>query len=129
MISPPIKQESFLHKRLQSLVANALFPKGDGDWYKNKGYGNQNTIAFADFIHQQKTNEHALYYKAFKHLNFNLSLVPSELSTQEQCEIEVFKAAPEPSAPLKPGSGKHIIYFPGANTYYQACFRDISTAC
>lgn len=30
---------------------------------------------------------------------------------------------------LKPGTGKHIVYFPGANTYYQACFRDISTAC
>lgn len=42
--------------------------------------------------------------------------------------MEVLKCEPEADSPQKPGTGKHIVYFPGANTYYQACFRDISAA-
>jgi pimeloyl-ACP methyl ester carboxylesterase len=54
--------------------------------------------------------------------------VNSLLSNQSSCTIELLRCQPKVDEPKKPGTGKHIVYFPGANTYYQACFRDISTA-
>ncbi|KTD46214.1 Dot/Icm T4SS effector alpha/beta hydrolase [Legionella quateirensis] len=128
-----VKQDSFFHSRLQLLVAGALFPVGKGDWYKEKGYGAKTVnpgenAAFDDFLQQQKTDETALYYKAFKGLNFDLTMVDSKLTTGNDCQLEVLKCAPEVKTENKPGTGKHIVYFPGANTYYQACFRDITAA-
>lgn len=128
-----VKKDSFFHSRLQLLVAGALFPVGKGDWYKEKGYGSKTAnpgenAAFDDFLQQQKTVQNALYYEAFKGLNFNLTMVDSKLTTGTDCQLEVLKCAPPVGAEQKPGTGKHIVYFPGANTYYQACFRDITAA-
>ena len=128
-----VKQDSFFHSRLQLLVAGALFPVGKGDWYKEKGYGAktvnpEGNAAFDDFLQQQKTDEKALYHKAFKGLDFDLTMVDSKLTSGKDCQLEVLKCAPEVKAENKPGTGKHIVYFPGANTYYQACFRDITAA-
>lgn len=132
-MSKMVKSDSFLHRRLQRFVAESLFPAGKGDWYKNKNYGSKPGATliqtpFEDFIQQQKTDEKALYFKIFKGLEFELDNVKSQLSAGDTCDLEVFHCKPEPDAPKKPGTGKHIVYFPGANTYYQACFRDISTA-
>lgn len=128
-----VKSDSFFHRRLQEFVANALFPAGQGDWYKSKGYGAKNTdgneyAAFDDFLAQQKNDETALYYKSFKGLNFELDMVKSQLTNGEECQLELLKCEPLKTAAQKPGTGKHIVYFPGANTYYQACFRDITAA-
>ncbi len=128
-----VKQDSFFHNRLQLFVANALFPTGNGDWYQSKGYGTNKEnagehAAFDDFIEQQKNDSEANYFKAFKGLDFKLDMVKSKLTNGEACQLEVLQCKPESDTPKKPGTGKHIVYFPGANTYYQACFRDISTA-
>jgi hypothetical protein len=128
-----VKSDSFLHRRLQLFVAGSLFPAGKGDWYKSKNYGSKPDATvyktpFDDFVEQQKTNEKAHYFKDFQNLNLNLKSVKSQLANGDTCELEVFQCQPEKDAPKKPGTGKHIVYFPGANTYYQACFRDISAA-
>ncbi|WP_298626216.1 Dot/Icm T4SS effector alpha/beta hydrolase [uncultured Legionella sp.] len=126
------KSDSFFHSRLQAFVANALFPSGQGDWYKSKGYGKDpkggEYAAFDDFLAQQKNDETAIYHKAFKGLDFELDMVKSQLTNEKECQLEVLKCAPLKIATQKPGTGKHIVYFPGANTYYQACFRDITAA-
>ncbi|KTC66051.1 SdbB protein (plasmid) [Legionella adelaidensis] len=131
-----VKTSSFFHSRMQQFVANLLFPVGTGDWYKSKGYGakgaNPND-AFSDFMHTQKTDSKAQYYQAFKGLDFKLDMVLSKLSNGDSCALEVLECKPPAineaeGERAKPGTGKHIVYFPGANTYYQACFRDISTA-
>ncbi|WP_233586576.1 Dot/Icm T4SS effector alpha/beta hydrolase [Legionella sp. km772] len=126
-----ITKDSFLHRRLQDFVANLLFPVGKGDWYKEKKYGDKKSEdifnPFNDFVSKQREPK-GHYYKAFKDLDLSLSTVDTTLTTTEPCKLEVFKCAPKADAPKKPGTGKHIVYFPGANTYYQACFRDISAA-
>lgn len=83
---------------------------------------------FADFLKQQKTNPEATYYNAFQNLKLTLNRVPSQLVSGDLCELEVLTCEPEADSSQKTGTGKHIVYFPGANTYYQACFRDISAA-
>ncbi|MBL7481006.1 Dot/Icm T4SS effector alpha/beta hydrolase [Legionella bononiensis] len=127
------KNSSFFQNYLKLSVAKSLFPEGDGDWYKIKGYGGKSAddkpfAPFDDFLNQQKSKPDSNYYTTFKGLNFNLNTVPSQLVSGEPCELEVLKCEPELDAPSKPGTGKHIVYFTGANTYYQACFRDISAA-
>lgn len=126
-----ITKDSFFHGRIQRFVAGLLFPVGAGDWYKSKKYGTVNstdpTEPFKDFVSKQSKPE-GQYYKAFENLKLSLSTVNTTLTTKETCKLEVFKCEPKADQQSKPGSGKHIIYFPGANTYYQACFRDISAA-
>ncbi|HAU1152454.1 TPA: Dot/Icm T4SS effector SdbB [Legionella pneumophila] len=128
-----ITKDSFFHSRLQQFVANSLFPAGAGDWYKNKGYGKKGEMddeaPFRDFVEKQKTDKKSHYYKEFQGLDLSLKKVKTKLISGESCQLEVMKCQPESHEPKKPGTGKHIVYFPGANTYYQACFRDISTAC
>ncbi len=127
-----IQSDSFFHSRLQAFVANSLFPSGQGDWYKSKGYGAKNPqddyAPFDDFLAQQQSDEKAIYHKAFKGLDFKLDMVTSRLTTDVECQLEVLQCEPSKVAAQKPGTGKHIVYFPGANTYYQACFRDITAA-
>lgn len=129
--SKSITKGTFFHDRFQTFVAGLLFPVGKGDWYKSKGYGSKNATnqleAFDDFIDKQSTPS-GQYYQTFQGLNLSLSIVPSVLSNNDSCNLEVFKCQPQANEPKKPGTGKHIVYFPGANTYYQACFRDISAA-
>lgn len=126
-----ITKDSFFHDRLQNFVANLLFPVGNGDWYKEKKYGDKNSqdlfSPFHDFVQKQREPK-GHYFTAFQGLDLSLSMVGTTLTTTAPCQLEVFKCAPQAGAPSKPGTGKHIVYFPGANTYYQACFRDISTA-
>lgn len=125
----PIK---WLRSRLQSLVVGLLFPVGDGDWYVKKGYGKKedgtkptSQEAFDDFVKQQKSDD-GRFTNDFKGLKLSLGMVDSQLTTQSKCSIEMLTC--EPQASHLVGGGKHIVYFPGANTYYQACFRDISAA-
>lgn len=127
MNSKLITKDSFFHKRLQQAIANTLFPTGSGDWYKIKGYGTATKRPFNDFIIKQTSDKNAQYHEAFQDLDLTLGLISSKLCNGDQCKLEVLKCAPT-AVTNKPGIGKHIIYFPGANTYYQACFRDISTA-
>lgn len=121
----------FFRRRLQRFIASSLFPVGKGDWYKSKGYGTKGTVgdAFSDFMEKQKSDEKAHYFRQFKGLDFTLDTVPTQLASGEKCKLEVLTCSLENSSIIQPGTGKHIVYFPGANTYYQACFRDISTAC
>ncbi|RUR08404.1 Dot/Icm T4SS effector alpha/beta hydrolase [Legionella sp. km772] len=124
---------SFFQNYLKLSVAKLLFPEGDGDWYKKKGYGGEEAngkqfAPFDDFLNQQKSNPDANYHTTFQGLNLKLKTEPSQLVSGESCELEVLTCQPEPSSSSKPGTGKHIVYFTGANTYYQACFRDISAA-
>ena len=128
-----ISKPSFIHTRLQNFVAGMLFPAGSSDWYRMKKYGLNTTNEPAmspcnDFCYQQKNNPKAYYYKEFENLDIGVSMVSSQLSNGEFCKLEKFVCSPEKANPDLPGNGKHIIYFPGADTYYQACFRDISTA-
>lgn len=124
-----ITKDSFIHSRLQNFVAGMLFPAGKGDWYKNKKYGNNEGLSPAkNFCQQQKRDETAYYYDSFKGLSIDTNSVRSQLANGEQCSLETFICSPETPDKTLPGNGKHIIYFPGADTYYQACFRDISTA-
>ena len=123
-----VTSNSFLHKRLQNFVAGVLFPLGAGDWYKIKGYGTKDLNSpFDDFVRQQR-EPNAQYYKTFQDLDLSLDTVGTVLVNKEQCDLEVLTCQPQSSVLTKPGIGKHIVYFPGANTYYQACFRDISAA-
>lgn len=126
-----ITKDSFFHDRLQNFVANLLFPVGNGDWYKEKKYGDKKSQdifnPFNDFVKKQREPS-GNYFKAFQDLDISLSTVNTTLTTTAACQLEVFKCVPQADAPKKPGTGKHIVYFPGANTYYQACFRDISAA-
>ncbi|HAT1879402.1 TPA: alpha/beta hydrolase [Legionella pneumophila subsp. pneumophila] len=127
------ENSSFFQNHLKLSVAKLLFSERVGDWYKKKGYGAQDTdkdflAPFADFLKQQKTNPEATYYNAFQNLKLTLNRVPSQLVSGDSCELEVLTCEPEADSPQKTGTGKHIVYFPGANTYYQACFRDISAA-
>ena len=123
-----ISKSSFVHTRLQNFTAGILFPAGQGDWYKKKKYGNSECSPPEDFCLQQKNSPNAHFYEAFSGLNIKAGEVPSKLANDEKCTLETFVCASEKQNATLPGDQKHIIYFPGANTYYQACFRDISTA-
>lgn len=114
-----------LRYRLQLLIAGFLFPVGKGDWYAQKGYGKNGMTAFDDFLTSQRMPT-AKYYNDFKSLHLSLTSVTSKLANNKACDIETLHCVPKISK--LPGAGKHIVYFPGANTYYQACFRDITTA-
>jgi hypothetical protein len=131
-MSKKVTKNSFFHKRLQQFVANSLFPAGTGDWYKSKGYGAKDSLdeddPFRDFVQKQMMDPNSHYHEQFKNLNLSLSRVPTKLSSEASCKLEVMQCQPQANG-AKPGTGKHIVYFPGANTYYQACFRDISAAC
>lgn len=122
-------KDNFFRKRLQQFVANALFPAGNGDWFRLKGYGKEKKDPFNDFVEKQKNDVDAQYYHSFMGINLSHVMINSKLATGTSCQLEVCIAANTHSSnPPKPGTGKHIVYFPGANTYYQACFRDISAA-
>lgn len=123
-----ISHDSLIHRRLQGFVANMLFPVGKGDWYQSKGYGSEQKTSFADFVETQKNDDSAQYHKAFQGLKLSQQMVNSKLVDGSSCALEVCTSELEKSDPAKPGTGKHIVYFPGANTYYQACFRDIAAA-
>ena len=124
----------FLQRRLQGLIANILFPSGQKDWYSSKGYGTEDQTAFEDFVAQQRDEggKNARYYEAFQNLSFEQTHIKSQLSSGDDCKLEVCTITNEPasgeSVEALPGKGKHIIYFPGADTYYQACFRDMTAA-
>lgn len=121
-------KNSFIHHRLQAFTAGMLFPVGKGDWYKNKKYGTDSLLPHEDFCQQQKNNPDAHYYKTFQKLDLHMQMVHSQLADGKPCQLESFICKPQNAIHPLPGSGKHILYFPGANTYYQACFRDIATA-
>lgn len=127
-----------LRRRLQKLLAGFLFPAGK-DWYAEKGYGKKPTKSspgstleerFAAFVAAQRdrNNQSCRYYNDFEHLDLSIRYVPSRLADKRECQLEVMTAATKERSSNLPGAGKHIVYFPGANTYYQACFRDISDA-
>lgn len=118
----------FLHSRMQRLVANLLFPAGQGDWYANKSYGTEDLTPFDDFRQKQRNDPESYYYSAFQGMDIALNLVPSQLALAEVVKLEVLTCTSENKDDQLPGTGKHIVYFPGADTYYQACFRDITTA-
>lgn len=130
-----VKKNSAFHRLLQKRVANILFPVGQGDWYKQKGYaekkqqdGRVYETAFDAFVATQR-EAGALYHDTFKQLELSLAMLPTTLANGQSAALEVFKCQPSAEqAAGRPGLGKHIVYFPGANTYYQACFRDIATA-
>ena len=90
--------------------------------------------AFEDFVAQQRDEggKNARYYEAFQNLSFEQTHIKSQLSSGDDCKLEVCTITNEPasgeSVEALPGKGKHIIYFPGADTYYQACFRDMTAA-
>jgi hypothetical protein len=132
---PVIDRDSFFHRRLQSFVASFLFPPGNGDWFAKKGYGkgkDLNEKTPFDYFHDEQTsNKKARYYEDFKGLSFSQKHVPATLANGKPCKIEVMRCEPTSdfySGDKPAGHGKHIVYLPGANTYYQACFRDITTA-
>ena len=139
------KKDSLLHRMLQKRIASLLFPAGKGDWYALKGYGQTETppshsptdarrqqvkASFAAFRKEQQENTQARYFSTPKDVSLSLNFVPGLLSNRHRCELEVLTCQPElTGAQMKaPGEGLHIVYFPGANTYYQACFRDIAAA-
>jgi hypothetical protein len=105
-----------------------LFPAGAGDWYKSKKYGTATESPSRDFCNKQKSDPTAYYHGAFDGLNISVEMISAQLSNGGHCALESFICAPEEENTDLPGNGKHIIYFPGADTYYQACFRDISMA-
>ncbi len=128
------RQDSKIRKKMQRVVRNFLFPVGAGDWYAEKGYGSSTKHikaspenAFNDFAEKQRDPK-ARYYHEFSGLDLSLNFVPAQLTNHKTCKLEVMKCAPQMQNTKLPGNGKHIVYFPGANTYYQACFRDISAA-
>ncbi|MCC5792936.1 MAG: alpha/beta hydrolase [Legionellaceae bacterium] len=128
-----ISKNSFIHTRLQKFTAGLLFPAGKGDWYQHKGYGQNDgkmpTIhPCDDFCTQQKSDKNAFYHEAFTGLDIHVDSVSSQLANGQSCTLEHFSCCPVNAHNDLPGQGKHILYFPGANTYYQACFRDISAA-
>jgi hypothetical protein len=120
-----------LRTNLQSWIASLLFPKGKGDWYELKGYvGESGKTAFDNFVEQQKLPD-GKYHEEFKSLDLSLKYVHTPLTNGTTCLVEVMNCQPKidnHEDENKPGNKKHIVYFAGANTYYQACFRDITTA-
>lgn len=133
----PIDRETFFHYRLQRFVASFLFPPGKGDWFAKKGYGKGCDLSkkspFDYFYEEQITDKKSRYYRDFKGLALAQTHVSAVLANGKSCKIEIMKCAPDehlfaPGKKKPPGYGKHIVYLPGANTYYQACFRDITTA-
>ena len=124
-----------LHHFLQKFVANLLFPSGEGDWFKNKKYsqsknGEIELSSFDNFISKQRLKE-GRYYHHFQGLSAQQQHIDAVLANGRSFQLEVMTCAPlddffKNNKP--PGFGKHIVYFPGANTYYQACFRDITMA-
>lgn len=123
--------KSFFQTRLQRVIAKTLFPSNQGDWFESKGYkadSAQHTDAFDDFVAQQRKPD-GRYFNDFKDLDLSRHMVSSVLATKDKCQLEVMTAKPELRVTsAKPGTGKHIVYFPGADTYYQACFRDVVAA-
>lgn len=137
-----IQEKSFFQSRLQRLVAGLIFPANQGDWYEKKGYKaetEKDLDAFDAFVKaQQRPGAH--YYRQIQDLTLSRHSVKSKLGSGKDCQIEVMTTKPsvrltfekmtkhKKAKVAKPGKDKHIIYFPGANTYYQACFRDITAA-
>ena len=124
--------KTFFQLRLQKMIANILFPSNSSDWYASKGYKADAEIgadAFDDFITKQSKPD-SQYYKEFQNLNWQRDMVSSQLVSGDKCQLEVMRTTPDKTITdlNQAGNGKHIVYFPGADTYYQACFRDISAA-
>lgn len=138
------RDKTFFQTRMQNLVAGMLFPSGQGDWFIDKGYAKDyvDNPALSEAANLQAKEDHAFnafvaaqrradgrYHDALKSVSLNRHRVDSKLANGESSQIEVMKASPNRKVRKnKPGQGKHIVYFPGADTYYQACFRDITAA-
>lgn len=120
---------------LQKLLGNILFPVSP-DWYVAKGYdkdedGFQLIFVFENFLELQK-KEGAHFYEQFKDMSIDRNELQTKNCNGDDCNIEVvhFDPAEYLSKTNKnvPGKDKHIVYFCGANTYYQGCFGDITAA-
>ena len=122
------KSSGVIRGVLQDLVANNLFPSGNGvkNWYKDKGYlGNTDQERFNDFL-QKQSQEGGYYKNEFDGLD-GISRDSVNLNTPyiRNAKLDMVKFAPKEDHEL-PGCGKHIVNFFGANTYYEGNFRDMA---
>ena len=144
IMTKPNTDKTFFQARLQKSVSGMLFPSGNGDWFIDKGYADgfkddanksardnivaKEDYAFNAFVEAQQ-HETGRYYNDLADLDLTRDRVNSTLSSDNDCVLEVMTAvASQEITADKPGNGKHIVYFPGADTYTQACFRDIAAA-
>jgi hypothetical protein len=107
-----------LRNKLQKFVSSFLFPAKKFDWYKSKGYNGANDQErFQDFLDKQTH-----YKEEFKDLNIQRTSVINKLNNEK---IDSVSFSPVEKI-KKPGNGKHIVNFFGANTYYEGNFRDMA---
>lgn len=87
--------------------------------------------AFNHFLAQQRS-ENGYFRKQFSGLAIHRDFVETKNCDGDLCEIEVCHFDPteylDANQKNPPGKNQHIVYFCGANTYYQGCFSDITTA-
>lgn len=122
---------TFFHSRIQSLVAQQLFPPGNGDWYVFHGFGekiDENGVVQSPFDQMRKSEQ---YGQQFENVRLELEHVNATLADSTSCKLEMLCSAPlgfgDATTPLA-GFEKHVVYFTGVGTHYQDCFKDITTA-
>ena len=119
-----------MRETLQRLIAGQLFPSNHEDWYKKNGYADEADsldVRFQKFVDAQKIPG-ATYYHQFQNLSFSRQIVDMLLANGHAAQTELVAVIPDEALPSKPGFGKHVVYFTGADDRYQGCFNDISHA-
>lgn len=117
---------------IQNQIINVLLPSG-GNWYvKNHSDLFQDgddlrTVSNVFFQHHQHGVQ-TQYSGLFQHLDIAVQDIRLSNSHHEPTELELVSFRPQDDAPDKPGNQLHVVYFCGADTYYQECFSDLSVA-
>lgn len=132
----PHTQTGRFYRMMQKLITKVILPKLQ-NWYVVKGFNkDENGLSVADacqyFLEKQQSDVTADLYTYFTGLTITRRQVATQNCQGGHCHFDVLSFDPENYLAQvnsdKPGAGKHIVYFCGADSYYQNCFSDIATA-
>ncbi|KTD48560.1 SdbB protein (substrate of the Dot/Icm system) [Legionella rubrilucens] len=112
-------------RKIQTLLATALFPSTHKDWYKEKGYGKGKLTPFEDFLTNQRENSKAPYHDVFQGLTIQRNWVDCIDYRKNHCKLDSIRFVPE-NPKVKSGEGRHIVNFFGRLEYYECNFRDMA---
>ena len=102
------------------------------DWYVENGYGTMDMglhDRFESFLHAIH-EPHDVHYDDFKDIDLKHTVLAVTLANQKQCQTEVvsLELNAESLSENRGSVGQHVVYFTGAGSQYQNCFRDLAQA-
>ena len=109
-----------VHKTLQRMVSQLVYPTKNGSWYENKGYQD-----FNHFFEAQQGEKSV--FPDMQHLVARQSSVKARMVNGTHAKLDTVTLMPKDDMAKGPCKGKHVIYFFGRNEPYEVKFREIAT--